>query len=237
METKICTKCKATKTLDEFPPDKKHRDGRASWCRVCGRLACKRWAKNHKESIAQRRIRNKDKIVRYGKNRWAAKKEHISAINREWAKRNPEKMKEYGKAWRERDIEHARELGRKAAEKRSASATGRLSRIVSNGMRQTLKKGSKGRQHWEDLVGYSVNELKEHLEKQFLPSMTWENHGTYWHIDHRIPVIAFNFATVDDIDFIRCWSLDNLRPLEKFQNQSKGAKIIAPFQPSLAMAI
>lgn len=34
---KQCTKCRRTKSLDEFPRDSNRRDGRGSWCRVCKR--------------------------------------------------------------------------------------------------------------------------------------------------------------------------------------------------------
>lgn len=234
---KVCTKCKILKPLNGFPPDKKHKDGRASGCRVCGRAACKRWSDSHKESIAQRRHRNKDHIVAKNKERWVEKKEVLHKQHREWVAQNPEKMAAYGVAWRERDIEHARALGRKAAARRVETVTGRLNQRISNGMRQTLVRGSKGRQHWETLAGYNIAQLKRHLEKRFTPEMSWDNYGKYWHIDHKIPVAAFNFKTPDDLDFKRCWALKNLRPLEKFQNQSKGAKVDRPFQPSLAMAV
>jgi hypothetical protein len=63
--------------------------------------------------------------------------------------------------------------------------------------------------------------------------MTWENYGD-WHIDHKIPVSAFNFSKASDIDFKRCWKLSNLQPLWAAQNVSKGNKLERPFQPSLA---
>ena len=75
------------------------------------------------------------------------------------------------------------------------------------------------------------------LEKKFKPGMTWENHGTVWHIDHKIPIAVFNFEKPDDIDFRLCWSLKNLQPLEASENMSKNDTIDAPFQPSLAMVI
>jgi hypothetical protein len=93
-------------------------------------------------------------------------------------------------------------------------------------------KGAKGRQRWEALVGYSTKELKMHLERQFKSEMTWDNYGE-WHVDHIIPVSAFNFSGPEDYDFKRCWSLNNLRPLWAFDNISKGSKVAEPFQPCL----
>src|SRR6266581_3805796 len=39
----------------------------------------------------------------------------------------------------------------------------------------------------EELLGCSVSELKAHLARQFSPEMSWENYGSMWEIDHRIP--------------------------------------------------
>lgn len=82
-------------------------------------------------------------------------------------------------------------------------------------------KGLKADRHWEDLVGYSLKELREHLESQFDENMTWDNIGNYWEIDHIIPKSQFQYKTEQDIEFKICWSLLNLRPLEKIANKSR----------------
>lgn len=82
--------------------------------------------------------------------------------------------------------------------------------------------------------------MRNHLEAQFAPGMTWENHGNgdgRWHVDHKIPLSAFNYETPDDIDFKRCWALSNLQPMWAADNIKKGAKLTAPFQPSLALGV
>jgi len=107
----------------------------------------------------------------------------------------------------------------------------RLSNAISASMRNALY-GNKNGYHWEALVNYNLPELRKHLQKQFTDGMSWDNYGE-WEIDHVIPVSAFTFASPDDIDFKRCWSLANLRPLWMKDNRSKGKKIIKPFQISL----
>ena len=64
--------------------------------------------------------------------------------------------------------------------------------------------------------------------------MSWLNYGSVWEIDHRIPLAAFNFKTIDDLDFHKAWHIKNLQPLGVRENRSKGAKLEKPFQPSLA---
>jgi hypothetical protein len=104
-----------------------------------------------------------------------------------------------------------------------------------SGMMWFALKEKKGGRTWEALVDYTLDDLMRHLEKQFQQGMSWDNYGkTGWHIDHLIPVSAFNFKTYDDIDFKRAWALSNLQPMWAKENMSKGAKIDKPFQPSFA---
>ena len=77
---------------------------------------------------------------------------------------------------------------------------------------------------WHELTGYTVPELRDHIEKQFTPSMTWDNYGTSWHIDHIVPLSSFNFETAEDAGFRRAWSLSNLRPLPAKDNLKKRAR-------------
>ena len=110
----------------------------------------------------------------------------------------------------------------------------KLRQRISSAIGKSLN-GKKHNIHWECLVGYSLSELKTHLETQFKPGMSWQNHSIKgWHIDHKIPVSAFNFKTPDDIDFKRCWALSNLQPLWAKDNIIKSNKLEKPFQPSLA---
>jgi len=68
-----------------------------------------------------------------------------------------------------------------------------------------------------DILGYSALELKEHIEKQFLTGMNWENHGNMWEIDHIREVCFFNKNTTQNI----VNSLDNLQPIWKDDNIKK----------------
>lgn len=51
--------------------------------------------------------------------------------------------------------------------------------------------------------------------------MSWNNYGDYWEIDHIIPINTFNFNSYEDREFQVCWSLANLRPLEKIANRKR----------------
>lgn len=71
-------------------------------------------------------------------------------------------------------------------------------------------------------LGYTMREIGDHLETHFLPGMTWENYGDFWQVDH--VESRFSFELTDPSQFLRCWCIDNLRPLYRTQNASKGAQ-------------
>lgn len=125
-----------------------------------------------------------------------------------------EKRQEKAKKYRLNNLEEIRLKDRIRYEKN------KLTRSMSKGICQALKE-NKAERHWEELVNYTFQELKGHLESQFTPEMTWSNYGSYWEIDHIIPQNTFSFKTEKDKDFKICWSLMNLRPLEKIANRRR----------------
>lgn len=90
---------------------------------------------------------------------------------------------------------------------------GRFMEIVGNKLHGSKSKAIK------KFVGITFEELKEYLESQFTEGMTWENHGTYWHIDHIIPCAAFD--PTDESQVAMCFHYSNLQPLIGKDNASK----------------
>lgn len=95
----------------------------------------------------------------------------------------------------------------------------RLRRSMRTYLAKCLEAGKAGRK-WECLVGYTLADLMRHLERQFLPGMTWENRGE-WHIDHIRPLCSFEFQTPDCPQFGEAWALTNLRPIWARDNLKK----------------
>ena len=85
-----------------------------------------------------------------------------------------------------------------------------------------------------ELLGCNVKFLKSYLESKFLPTMTWDNYGTLWHIDHIIPCATFNLLHPEEQQ--KCFHYSNLQPLfavttvidgiEYIGNTNKSDKII-----------
>ena len=95
---------------------------------------------------------------------------------------------------------------------------------ISDSMRNALYRSivnRKGNRKWEEILGYSTKELVKHLEGLFSKNMSWENYGSYWEVDHIKPISSFSYFTKMGKEFIECWSLSNLRPLEIGENRSR----------------
>lgn len=73
-----------------------------------------------------------------------------------------------------------------------------------------------------DLLGYTPDEFKAHIEGLFLDGMTWSNHGA-WHVDHKIPVSVMIKRGITDPAMVN--ALSNLQPLWAEDNHRKSAKI------------
>lgn len=72
-----------------------------------------------------------------------------------------------------------------------------------------------------NLLGCTVEELKKHLEEQFLPGMTWDNWTTNgWHIDHVQPLSAFDLLDPEQLK--KACHYTNLQPLWAEDNIRKG---------------
>jgi hypothetical protein len=84
-----------------------------------------------------------------------------------------------------------------------------------------LKNGERRDRGLVSRLGYSIDELRNHLESRFLIGMSWENYGK-WHVDHIRPCSLFDMR--DRSQFHACWALANLQPLWAADNIRKGAK-------------
>jgi len=151
-----------------------------------------------------------------------------------WRDNNPEKVKEiYRKYRKNHKIKINIEKRKWMNFKRKTDLKYSLNHRISESIRQSLRKNKNGR-HWEDLVGYTLNNLIKRLKKTMPEDYNWNDflNGNL-HIDHKIPISAFNFTKTEHTDFKRCWGLSNLQLLSAKENIIKYNKLSKPFQPSL----
>ncbi len=180
-------------------------------------------------------INNKEKISKQRKNFREINKERIQADKREYYKNNKEKIFSYQK----NNIIAINSYRRQYKKNRlQEDSIFKLREYISCYINRTIiKNGSSKNNHSiMEYLPYTIQELKDHLEKQFEPWMSWKNHGIYrknkwkqdeistwtWQLDHIIPQASLPFSSMKDENFKRCWNLENLRPLSAKQNFEDG---------------
>ncbi len=169
----------------------------------------------------KQRLKNKEKI-----NAWHRKnskkyytKKKIS--NQKWRDNNREKWNAYSKKSKSKPEVRAKcnKYRRDKLKSDIYFMLGiKLRKYIESAFRNGYKTGKA-----IDLLGCSVPQFKNWLEGKFTNEMCWNNYGTYWHIDHIIPVDAFDLI-IDKAKTI-CFHYSNMQPLEKKKNLSKQNKI------------
>jgi hypothetical protein len=92
----------------------------------------------------------------------------------------------------------------------------RVSRLMSWAL---VSVGAIKRSATFDLLGYTPAQLKTHIEKQFLPGMSWDNRPE-WEVDHITPISVAKCES----DVIALNQLSNLRPLWAIDNNRKNCR-------------
>ena len=97
----------------------------------------------------------------------------------------------------------------------------RLENLCRSRVYKALKFNHKSARTME-LIGCTVDELRQHLESLFEPWMTWENQGRGgWDVDHIIACATFDLT--DPEQQRACFNWSNLQPMEHIENIKKGA--------------
>lgn len=80
---------------------------------------------------------------------------------------------------------------------------------------------------YEAFLGFTIAQLRDHLEARFTRGMTWEAFARGdIHIDHIKPISMFDLSTENGVK--ACWALDNLQPLWAEENLAKGIRPTVP---------
>lgn len=187
---------------------------------------------------------NKEKIKEYRE----STKNNINAGRRRWSSENRDKVKKYNKdnysKNRDQKIEYANNyrfnnrdkinISRKEnnykqtiyqRERMKSDPVFKLSRVLRSRILSSIKAQNGTKAYGAiELLGCTIKEARDHLEKKFTKGMSWDNHSkTGWHIDHIIPCCSFDLT--DPIQQKKCFNYTNLQPLWAFDNLSKGCKI------------
>lgn len=172
-----------------------------------------RYQLNRDRAIAHRRymrLKNKENINKAKRDHYQGNRDSIIARNK--SKRLSVREKAFFDKYGARD-------------KKTHNEIRKLSITLRNRISGTIKRDG-GEKAFKSIVllGCSIAHARQHLESQFLPGMTWENHSPDgWHIDHKKPCASFDLT--DPEQQKACFHYTNLQPLWATDNLSKGKKI------------
>ena len=199
------------------------------------RQAIKRLLDPKKQQAAStrnnKRRRENGKKKEYDKRRRENGKQKAASA-RNYARRTDNgKHQEYSKRYRADPINKDKTNAR-LRERYATDLKYRTMVLLRSRLRHAL--GNNKKEHTIDLLGCTVEQMVQHIEKQFTPGMTWNNRGKAddeWEIDHIIPFAAFDLSNRDE-QFIVSW-YQNLQPLWGLDNRSKGGKYTEEDKQSL----
>ena len=166
--------------------------------------------------------KNKIKILASSKKYREKNKEKVREMIDDWNIKHPERIKEYERTRYKKHKKKRNAATLKRYRSRYSKDTNfRLANIIRLRIRKAVVKQYRTSSS-KELLGCTIQEVREYLASKFQPGMSWENHGE-WHIDHILPCSSFDLTKVSEQK--RCFHYTNLQPLWAADNLSKGCSI------------
>lgn len=230
IKSKVCTICFIEKDLKHFHKSKKSQIGHVAQCKECRKIKSKKNYQKSKTNV-KKIVKNKicsicyiEKDVSQFHKQMGTKdgyrshcKECRSIKFKETYKYNDTffiNHKERTKTWRTENRDKYNNYFKKRYKKipHIYAWRGMLNSVIK-------RMGTNKEKNTYDVLGYSAEELKNHIESLFLENMSWDNWGE-WHIDHIRPISSFDKTESPKI----INALENLQPLWAIDNIKKGNK-------------
>jgi hypothetical protein len=139
------------------------------------------------------------------------------AAARLWCASHPQQVRDRTKRWQQTN---KKRYNAYLVEKRRNDPNAKLRHILRTRLLRAVAGNARAGSAVADL-GCSIPELKQYIERQFRPGMTWANHGE-WHIDHKRALAGFDLT--DRGQFLQACHYTNLQPLWAFENLQKSDK-------------
>ena len=102
-----------------------------------------------------------------------------------------------------------------SAKERATNINYRIKKSLAARLRNVLTKENTTMNY----IGCNIQYLREWFEFNFTEEMNWDNYGSYWSIDHIIPVCKFDL-TIEE-EKLKCWNWTNMMPTTVKYNSSK----------------
>lgn len=207
--SKSCPDCGRVLPADKFASDNSRPDLLDCYCKECRRS----------RKVAYRQA-NKEKLRAWSREEYWKNPGKRRESQARYRRANPEKAAAYRKKYYKSHQAQSNQWHREYVKKRKAiDPVFKLSLGLRNYLGRRLRSAGRSVSAVRDL-GCSLEELRNSLEAQFLPGMSWGNHGE-WELDHIVP---FSLVDLRDPEVQkRLVHHTNLRPLWKCDNLSRMA--------------
>ncbi len=235
-DLKECKDCHLLKHIDDFQILKINKNGTIARRAVCKKCYYQR-QKPHKIKYEQE---NAEILSLKRSQKYLEDRENKLIKQKEYYENNKESKKEYNKNYyleNKQSIQEQQNISRKNRRKRDPIY--KMREDISTIVRRVIKSNNSSKKiSVMKYLPYTIYELKIHIESQFEDWMNWNNQGRYikstwndndpstwtWQIDHIIPQSDLPYSSMNDDNFKKCWSLENIRPLKSDLNHQDGVK-------------
>jgi len=198
IELKMCEKCTQTKPIDKYR--KRSENSYAKTCKKCMNEMDKIRKKNLRQKKAETFLVkcekcNQEKVLKdFAKLKKFYKKKICNSCY-------PDFLREQKTDWCKNESK--------------TNMNYRLKKSLAARLRNVLFKSDTTMNY----IGCNIQYLREWFKFNFTSEMNWDNYGSYWSIDHIIPVCKFDL-TIED-EKLKCWNWTNLMPVTVKFNSSK----------------
>jgi len=194
MKTKKCNICNKIKAIKDFYVCKGCINNISPHCKKCDNVKTAVYRNNNIEKLKESRRENKLKQSNYAKAWYAENKAHVIKYQRKYQKI-----------------------------RRNTDTLFKLKKNLRSRLYSALKGFNKSAKT-EELIGCSINDLKNYLTKNFKNDMTWDNYGNKkdikcWEVDHIKACASFDLSK--EFEQRKCFHYTNLQPLWMKDNRVK----------------
>lgn len=194
---KNCTQCGA------------QHDKHGSWCNPCRAAAMRTYRATTQGKAATRRMEANRIVTQSRIDAGAALRKQYAqtVVGRDVLR----------KASRKYQANHKAKIAADERKRRAANPMFRLAANMRRRLREVLGASGKGEtSRTNSVLGCSPANLRNHIEQQFQPGMSWANYGS-WHVDHIVPL-----RSADSVDaLVQLCHYTNLQPLWAQDNRVK----------------
>jgi len=198
-KTKVCSKCKIEKPLEDFYPrkDRATSIGVTPQCREC-------WSK-HRKWLWRNDQEYRERNDKRGKIYNATHKKEKSEYNKDYGEKNK--------------VRRAKRVAARMKTDLNFKLRARLSVRVRSALKQ---QGTNKSKKTMELLGCTMDFFREYIASQFTNGMTWENYGRKgWNMDHIKPCASFDLTDIEQQK--ECFHYSNLQPLWETENIHKSS--------------